>query len=1465
MPPKPSSPAPRNPVFATLRRMASRTRSDRPSASGRRSPRGALREVGAGGVCARVELGGVLVAVGLAAFLGALSQAALAQDTQSMPAIADSPTAQQLVDDARAQAAANPAESARLVRRLLDEYPRTLVRVGDERDGLFRSARIEAERFLVATPAVLERFRGAESRAAERMLAEAGPVETARRRRMTRAGLMATLILAERALRDDAPATALAQLRTLEGHPDLGGMLSVDALRIRAAALQRLGKSDEASATARRELARLAQEDAQDAALARAARQALEELAATPVAPVETRRRSPLEAGAPVAVPTSEWREIWSLDLDETLFRRLFSDTLAAQSPRVYERNRSAASWMTVAPVVFGSRIYVHEGHRIRAVDIDSRDPIWTRELSGLAMERDVGGVSDMTALAVDGGAVVGYEGHAFGSARSGSERIWCLDPATGEKRWATTLESLGRAEDFGGLFPVGTPQLFSDTVVVMARKPTQRLEQVDWLVALDRRDGSLRWATLVAGAPGLRMASARRHAAISADGEAVLVASPLGAVAAVAVADGSFEWLHRFPVPLREMRTASEPWELGGPVAVGARVLAIGADDTELEVLDRVDGRLLQAIPIGIGSQWGAPRYLVAARASGGADIVLSVGSDLCAFDARDLTKRLWSLGEVAATLAPPRAGLDNRSGIRGRVSVAGDAVLVPGVEDFLVLDLATGSVRARIPAQRPANAVLAADRIVAGGDDALRILMPPAQAETILRTRLAEKPDDPGAAIALLDLAQGTDRPALALEAARAAADALGRGHGTVGERTQLVERLVAIAVAHPEQGDVAHGLALEAATTPRLKAVERLAYGEFLRGAGRPREALACWREIAADRALAAEMLEVASADARNPPAGASAEVAGVGAGIARSVRLEAIQRIARLLARDVELSAALEAEAGAALAAALGANDPVALSEIVERFPRTAAAIDAARAMPSGARGALLSALDDALVPPARLDLVDLLAVRLARVPAQPDSPETARIDALLVASGQSRPGLAQWPSRLPRLGPSHADGTEIRARVPRFDGLGNLARDPSMILGLQEGALVRLAPSDLSPTWRLRLDDRDPLVLWARESIVLWQLASSNGLRDPEGPGSALVVDPASGTILFSTPRAGELWKSDGAGAVGLDPASPPSAQVLPFCDGDSILLVRRTGDLARFSVREPRVTPIVRRAVLPQVDSAILYQGALVVAGRRVEPSGVEGARIADGTLRATVVVLDPATLEERHRLEPVTGPDVLWAFATALDEVFVGTAGGVERWVPDARGALRPSFATTSSECMATRSPTLLGGALLVTDRNDRPMRIPVHAGAPAPIEVPGAGDSRVQSFRGILPIPGHALLFWDDRFALVAPSGEVVGIDSTAHEANFVAALPVEGAVLQIAGVGGRQVFVADRGAVRMDYGYLVQPLSLARGLRLEAGGFAIEAEKVDRALAVDGWVLLSSSRGTSAVPLPLPREGS
>ena len=187
------------------------------------------------------RVGALALAVALAGAFGPATPSARAQQS-AVPAIADSPTALALLEDARAQAADNPAEAARLVRRLLDEYADRVVpvEVRDDGEGLFASAADEAERFLRANPEVLARFRAAEARAAERMLAEAGPGETARRSRLTRAGLDATLVLAELALLADRPEEARANLARLDDHPDrAAAATAIDALAGQAAARAR--------------------------------------------------------------------------------------------------------------------------------------------------------------------------------------------------------------------------------------------------------------------------------------------------------------------------------------------------------------------------------------------------------------------------------------------------------------------------------------------------------------------------------------------------------------------------------------------------------------------------------------------------------------------------------------------------------------------------------------------------------------------------------------------------------------------------------------------------------------------------------------------------------------------------------------------------------------------------------------------------------------------------------------------------------------------------------------------------------------------------------------------------------------------------------------------------------------------------------------------------------------------------
>jgi hypothetical protein len=63
------------------------------------------------------------------------------------------------------------------------------------------------------------------------------------------------------------------------------------------------------------------------------------------------------------------------------------------------------------------------------------------------------------------------------------------------------------------------------------------------------------------------------------------------------------------------------------------------------------------------------------------------------------------------------------------------------------------------------------------------------------------------------------------------------------------------------------------------------------------------------------------------------------------------------------------------------------------------------------------------------------------------------------------------------------------------------------------------------------------------------------------------------------------------------------------------------------------------------------------------------------------------------------------------------------------------------------------------------------------------------------------------------------------------------------------------------ADPGKVRYQLSCVVERLDPSRGLRNMGGAFEVRARdsRVSRALAADGWLLLSNAQGTIAVSLP------
>ncbi|MFM7132870.1 MAG: tetratricopeptide repeat protein, partial [Planctomycetota bacterium] len=781
-----------------------------------------------------------------------------------------------------------------------------------------------------------------------------------------------------------------------------------------------------------------------------------------------------------------------------------------------------------------------------------------------------------------------------------------------------------------------------------------------------------------------------------------------------------------------------------------------------------------------------------------------------------------------------------DNRSGIRGRVTIAGERVLVPGVEELLVVNLATGRVDARIEVGHPGNAVLLDDRIVIAGDEVLKVLMPPDRAESILRERLAASPDDPSAALALVDLTLATGRPNLALESARVLEAAVARGFGDAKLRQDAVDRLVKISNDHPELGDECYALASQLAIAlPALRVRVEIARGDFLVGSGRAPEAIACWRALSCDPELGAQLVQRGR--------------------MLRAVRGEALSRLARYASRDTELAALLERDAESSVTA-LGdrASSPVQLAKTALAHPRTMAGARAAvDAVGRGGRPELLHAtLMDALVPPARVEVVDFLADASARAPsaAGGEPAERAmrrRIAELLVGSGIERPELRSLPGSLPRLGREPSDGIDISARLVRTDIEPPQGASTDLVLAVQSGALTRFGIDDLRPTWALRLDDRDPLVVWAAERIVLWQSVAAIG-------ESLLILDPATGVPARPAIRGSDLWEAsklitaDQPGAqFNPDGGSFQPGRIRPLCDGKSVHLVRANGDLARIGLESPDAEPKLMRRALGVIFVSVLENGFLVIGGR-------DGSR---DDARATVRVLDAATLEERARFEPRSASDVRWIRTTPLGEIYVGTVAGVEGWMLSPDGGARPFLASDDPECVQTSGPAIaLGASLMVRDRVDVPLRIPILGGDPEIVVLPEPPMGRSRTMRGMRLLEEGLLLHAEDRIALVAHDGALAGIDVAARERNFVFALPTRSSVLQIDGLGARQNEDVG-GSARIEFAYVLQALSRTAGLRLEGDAFEVLCpnQRVDRAQVVDGWLLMSNVMGTTAVRFP------
>lgn len=1407
--------------------------------------------------------------------------------------VPDSPTAWQLYQQALDQARENPSEAARLAQRLLDGFADRVMPADDPPGDRFESVLDRVERFLRERPTTLERYRQLESPEAERLAAEATTDAAwdaiARGRGLTPTGLRANLMLAEKEFRASAFERSLARLRRIDGHPDLEDVTLASAywfLRgASAACMANVAEREEA-------INRLRQ---------------LNEPVATEAAAAVERfvDMRPLEGVEPVGVldrgiapqegeASGTWQPIWKVPLANTAFAKLFSsssrgavdpndrflqfaDLDMQATPRQFDRARFDGSMLSVAPTLVGDLLVVSDGIELFALDRLSHRKQWSHPIGSAAPESIPSG--ELAAVAVGEGLAVIATSDMPSGFRTLGGRILCVDIASGQRLWARDLSSLTPPPDsppdaFESLVPIGQPMIGSGVVYILARRVTAQLETLEYLVAFDARTGEQRFASFVCSSAGIPRFGARSTAFPTLHDGFVYVVTSVGAIASVDASDGRVRWIHRFVVPIRDDPYPSEPWELSSPVILGDALWAVAPDKREVVQVDLATGRRLAAFITGATSTWGTPRYLLADDGGGvRPPRIYAVGADIVAIDPETPDRARWTMSKANAATFESRQGRTNRTGIRGRVQLAGDLLVVPGVSDVLLLDRSTGVARETIEIDGPANPLLVGPQLFLGENAGLTALMPAESAERLMRERISASPNDPEGGLALLDLGLRVGKIEICVDAARAASAALAQATGEAASaaRAELVERLLraaAIPDAAPEKSREVLAVLGEVAVSPTDRVRYLLAAAERYRTDGAAREAIVALDEILATPVLAAVEVEDGTSTAR--PA------------VARALELLAV-----LGDLDPAAFAARDTAARAALAAA--GTDPAALRDVVRRAAGTATSIDATRALAKvfeergereAALGVLLAELrtlpfsgdqaaslaGEALALAATAgwtrtvaELADVAAMRMPTAPA----PSGAASLATLARSSDSTA----------KIGPSAGEAFELPGRVLPVPLTAESAARLGGFLLNAERTLSLVEPATMKQRWTIDLGDRDPAVIAVGgplgDGMLMWEtsLGPTLGAR-------AVVRDLSNGAVRSASPGLERVLADEDA----LD-AGRPVLQVMP--DGEqfdptdlvpvladrSLVVVRRNGDAVGFSIDDLTKPAWTRRRVIDQVYNVIGSDQVVVVSGRL--PSGdprLEG--------RPCLVVLDPRNGRELGRVTFAIADDVRWMRLTPTGELVVGTGGMIEAYdalsaFADERSPTRPESTTldflwraSDARARDTLAAWRFGPWIVTVDRDEAIGAIASRDGTidATRFAVPPGRDSRGARLRSAGRVGESVVLQFEDRLVSFTSEGELLGEDAVVDEGNYIFAVPIENGLLAVRSAGGRQVPYPLTGGMRTEFPYLVYRFDVLDGCRLTAQAIQVRlsGQRCDRVTAVDGLLLFSTAAGTIAVPL-------
>lgn len=1379
-----------------------------------------------------------LICACFCAFAFIFNSLAFAQES-AVVAVDDSPAAEQMLSQAEDQAANNPAESARLISRVLEEFGRKLVRVSGEQDR-FVDGRSRAESFLRSHPQVMAKFRSAQTGEAERLIAAGEDRKVVETRLLTSGGLLVAVRETQRAIELAQFASAQNLLDSIKDHPDIS---SLDpSIYETLVVLTAWGNGDDASALSAVDI--LKQSSVENL------RQLGERLAVTIKDPMVGKQTSidPLAPSRFGPIPTNAV-QLWSEPLENSIYSRLQESLESGVPMNNVEGSAASGRFLVSIPTLDGPIVLVNEAYVLRAFDAFSHLPKWRQAIGNAIAPRTDTQAGDLEVAVVATDCVLALSGHALGTERSGGGRLVCLDLLTGRKRWELAPDRFAGQSEFREFFFYGAPTVIHNTVVLLGRKMTGRLETVSTVVGVNLQSGEVEWITPVGAAPGIRSVSSRPYTTPTTLGGKVFVSTGAGTSACIEASDGRIRWIRRDPVSIRDIQVEAMPWEMGGAVVTTSGLLTIAPSATELQLLSIDTGEVIDSFPIGIATKWGAIRYLLTDRER---SLVYGIGDGLTAFKVSDLRTPIWKFPVIPAVNSA--ISRSDRSGIRGRVQSGWmengrPGLIVPMGPNALLINGDDGTTVHSIPCEGPANIIARDGVIAAATNDSLQVLMDAARAKEILLTASNERPQDADAIIGLVEFALRARDADLLRIATKSIEPAIEATRQNAQRRSRFVSILIDAArsgLLGRDGSDTLFAAIVRAHPNAAERAMALVAQGDWLAGSGRSSGAISVWRMLLADSDASAVMISDFDSNAQSS---------------VRSGSAAALQRLDRMASM-----AGGPAEAKQASENAPSNASPSELERFAGRMPCT---VEAARAWIQAAQlrmneneiaiaaGDSLAAVDAAIATANRVVVTEILnqAVELMKksdleiTAAQLlDRSVMAGFDVPITSLGgldASRALLASPAAPLVENLPRSVAATkvitastEVTARLipgvlaPIRDNGTSLAPNTRTYL-LADRILSCLAVPDLGLRWAIPLPAEMLRVTPIRDGV----LVIDQPTRDTRG---AQRIDDA-----------GEVrWRIDDFSiAVSENGVAGDRPECLVITGHENVVAVRVDGAIGAFALGDGH--PRWRGATTVDEIGCVDASETLVV---------VAGTRVNSNARTSWIVAMDQATGKTIAELPVPDDEQVFWVTVMGPGEIAFGTSQSVGRWqIFGTATGLR--WISTSGKLRATVAGEMLGWKLLVSTATGQSNILDWRSGL---IE-----DARFESSSKLVKEDGPRrwirsgfnIVGWSrsviDLFTL---DGELVGSSSLHGARRIQDVLLASGAIVaveQTTGVNEPRDFALARAGTRT----LIHRFGWNDGGRIM--GSALEVDfadgRLDRIQLLDGWILMGGAQSTLAIPLP------